>query len=147
MTAEKRAQMVAANMARASALQLDDAFAILGRALPLDGSLALVSPAHQGQTRQRSLLAATVSAPWDDLERFESPPEHQRSALSLAVNSIRRRVASPESLPGTKLLLHTRWHPLHTRRTQQRGYETTPCPAIPKRSSRQTASQTPDTMH
>jgi hypothetical protein len=40
--------MVAANMARVSVLQLDYAFAIPGHALPLDGFLAFVSPAHQG---------------------------------------------------------------------------------------------------
>ena len=107
-TVKKRVQMVAANMARVSVLQLDYAFAILGHALPLRGFLALVSPAHQGQTRQRSLLAATVSQPWGDPERFESPEAHRRSALWLAVNSMRRRVASWESLPGAKLLLHMR---------------------------------------
>jgi len=100
--------MVAANMARVSVLQLDYAFAIPGHALPLRGFLALVSPAHQGQTRQRSLLAATVSQPWGDLERFESAQTHRRSVLSHAVNSMRRRVASGVSLPGTKLLLHMR---------------------------------------
>ena len=104
--AKKRVQMVAANMARVSVLQLDYAFAIPGHALPLDGFLALVSPAHQGQTRQRSLLPATLSQPWGDLEHFESPQAHRRSALSLAVNSMRRRFASWESLPWTKLLLH-----------------------------------------
>jgi hypothetical protein len=52
-TAKKRVQMVAANMARLSVLQLDYAFAIPGYALPLHGFLALVSPAHQGQTRWR----------------------------------------------------------------------------------------------
>ena len=106
--AKKRVQMVAANMARVSVLQLDYAFAIPGHALSLHGFLALVSPARQGQTRQRSLTSATVSQPWGDLERFESPQAHQRSALSLAVNSMRRRVASWESLPGAKLLLHMR---------------------------------------
>ena len=105
-TAKKRVQMVATNMARVSVLQLDYAFAIPSHTLPLDGFLALVSPAHQGQTRQRSPTSATVSQPWGDLERFESPQAHQRSALSLAVNSMRRRVASWESLPWTKLLLH-----------------------------------------
>ena len=103
--AKKRVKMVAANMARVSVSQLDYAFAIPGHALPLRGFLALVSPAHQGQTRQRSLLAATVSQPWGDLEHFESPQAHRRSALSL-LNSMRRRVASWESLPWTKLLLH-----------------------------------------
>ena len=70
--------MIAANMARASALKPDDAFAIPGYALPLDGFLALVSPAHQGQTRQRSPLAARVSQPWGDasdmLLGFRTPP-------------------------------------------------------------------------
>ena len=100
--------MVAANTGRASALKPDYAFAIPGYALPLDGFLVLVSPAHQGQTRQRSPLAARVSQPWGDLERFGSPQKYQRSTLSLAVNSMRRRVASWESLSGTKLLLHMR---------------------------------------
>ena len=105
-TAKKRVQMVVANMARVSVLQLDYAFAIPGHVLPLRGFLALVSPAHQGQTRQRSLLPATVSQPWGDLEHLESPQAHRRSVLSLAVNSMRRRFASWESLPWTKLLLH-----------------------------------------
>ena len=56
-TAKKRVQMVVANMARVSVLQLDYAFAIPGCALPLHVFLALVSPAQQGQTRWRSLLA------------------------------------------------------------------------------------------
>jgi hypothetical protein len=105
-TAKKRVQMVAANMARVSVLQLDHAFAIPGHAHPLHGFLALVSPARQGQARR--LPAATVSQPWGDLERFESAQTHRRSALSHAVNSMRRRVASWESLPGTKLPLHMR---------------------------------------
>jgi hypothetical protein len=62
--------MVATNMVRASVLQLDYVFAIPGYAVPLDDLLALVSPAHHGQTQQRSLPAATVSQPWAELGRF-----------------------------------------------------------------------------
>jgi hypothetical protein len=107
-TAKKRVQMVAANMARVSVLQLDYAFAIPGCALPLHVFLALVSPAQQGQTRWRSLLAATAPQPWGVFERLELAQTHPRSVLSHAVNSMRRRVASWESLPGAKLLLRMR---------------------------------------
>ena len=91
-TAKKRVQIVVANMVRASVAGY--VFAIAGYALPLDALLPVVSPAHHGQIRYRSLLAAAVSQSWADLGRFYWAQKYQRSALSLAVKSRIRRVVS-----------------------------------------------------
>jgi hypothetical protein len=106
--AKKRAQMVVASVVRARVLQLDHVFAIRGYALPLGRLLPFVSPAHCDQIPYRSLLIAAVSQPWADLGPFYWPQKYPRSALSLAVKSTIRRVASQESPVRTTLLLRLR---------------------------------------
>jgi hypothetical protein len=91
-TAKKSAQIVLANMIRASVLQLGGAFATPVYSPPVDARRPFVSSPHL------SPLVALMFQPWADLEPFYWFQIHQCFALSLAVKSTIHRVVSLKSL-------------------------------------------------
>jgi hypothetical protein len=74
------------------ARELGDAFATAGYAFLFDALLPFVSPAHHGWIQCWSPLAAALVQALAHLGRFWGPQKYQRSALSLAVKSVRRVV-------------------------------------------------------